>query len=100
MTKMTLTLFPMVGLSARALELKEGALIIGDTVVALRVSPEPEGDEPFVPDHALLAGPIRQDADGRWQVRMILPITKDASEAARFPAPIEIEQDGPISLPG
>ena len=37
--------------------------------------------------------------DGTLQLTLILPIGPDAPEAAKFPAPIMVTQDGPIALP-
>lgn len=37
--------------------------------------------------------------DGTLTLHLFLPIGANASEAARFPKPIIVEEDGPIKLP-
>ena len=37
--------------------------------------------------------------NGEIELTLLLPITPQASEAARFPAPITVTADGPITLP-
>ena len=37
--------------------------------------------------------------DGVLHVPLLLPLGPDASEAARFPVPIIVTQDGPVELP-
>lgn len=37
--------------------------------------------------------------NGDIELTLLLPITPQASEAARFPAPITVTADGPITLP-
>lgn len=40
------------------------------------------------------------EADGEdLRVTVLFPIAADAPEAARFPAPIRVESDGPVALP-
>ncbi|WP_177340763.1 hypothetical protein [Comamonas thiooxydans] len=45
-----------------------------------------------------IAGDV-QRIDGVLQVSLLLPIAADASNAARFPQPITVTQDGPVELP-
>ena len=45
-----------------------------------------------------VAGDV-QRIDGVLQVSLLLPIAADASNAARFPQPITVTQDGPVELP-
>ena len=45
-----------------------------------------------------IAGDV-QRIDGVLQVPLLLPIAADASDAARFPAPIVVTQDGSVELP-
>lgn len=45
-----------------------------------------------------IAGDV-QRIDGVLQVPLLLPIAADASNAARFPQPITVTQDGPVELP-
>ncbi|WP_193752306.1 hypothetical protein [Comamonas testosteroni] len=45
-----------------------------------------------------IAGDV-QRVDGVLQVPLLLPIASDASDAARFPEPITVTQDGPVELP-
>ncbi len=45
-----------------------------------------------------IAGDV-QRIDGVLQVSLLLPITSAASEAACFPDPITVTQDGPVELP-
>lgn len=45
-----------------------------------------------------IAGDVQRVA-GVLHVPLLLPIVADASEAARFPEPIAVTQDGPVELP-
>ncbi|WP_406870271.1 hypothetical protein ABEB22_10815 [Thioclava sp. 'Guangxiensis'] len=47
-----------------------------------------------------LAGYIQSaiQADGEWTVTLLLPLTENASEAQRFPAPVSVTS-GPVPLP-
>ena len=44
-----------------------------------------------------IAGDV-QRIDGVLHVPLLLPIAADASDAARFPQPITVTQDGPVEL--
>ncbi len=46
-----------------------------------------------------IAGDVRRDG-GILQIPIILPIGRDAPPAARFPAPLTVTGDGPVTLPG
>jgi len=48
--------------------------------------------------HDWIVGQPEQVA-GVWQVTLILPHGADAGEATRFPDPITVTADGPVSLP-
>lgn len=37
--------------------------------------------------------------NGDIELTLLLPITADASDAAKFPAPILVSEDGPVVLP-
>lgn len=45
------------------------------------------------------AGDATRDDDGTLRLALVLPHGPGASEAARFPEPVEAPSDGPISLP-
>lgn len=45
-----------------------------------------------------IAGDVRR-IDGVLQVPLLLPLGPDASEAARFPEPINVATDGSVELP-
>lgn len=49
-------------------------------------------------DSPWIAGDV-QRFDGILQLPLLLPITADASDAARFPQPLTVTQDGPVELP-
>lgn len=49
-------------------------------------------------DSPWIAGEVSR-VDGVLQVSLLLPIAADASDAARFPEPIAVTQDGPLELP-
>jgi hypothetical protein len=38
--------------------------------------------------------------DGRIEATLLLPISADAPESARFPQPLVLDGDGPVPLPG
>ncbi|ENU4129255.1 hypothetical protein [Pseudomonas aeruginosa] len=63
-------------------------------------TPLPEGGE--LPAEAIgsewFAGPAVRRAD-RLELNLRLPLSGDASAAARFPEPLLIEADGPVELP-
>lgn len=48
--------------------------------------------------HDWIIGQPVQD-DGVWHVALILPHGADAPEATRFPDPITVSADGPVTLP-
>lgn len=45
-----------------------------------------------------IVGDVQRIA-GVLHIPLLLPIAADASEAARFPTPIIVTQDGPVELP-
>lgn len=47
---------------------------------------------------AWIAGPVRREG-GALHLSLILPHGPNAPEAAKFPAPITVQADGPIALP-
>lgn len=53
--------------------------------------------DPEVPHDWIVGQPV-QDA-GVWHVTLILPHGADAPEATRFPEPITVTADGPVTLP-
>jgi len=63
-------------------------------------SPLPDGAT--LPAEAIdceyIAGPVER-VDGQLRLTLLLPITSNASEAARFPEPIIDPADGPLELP-
>ena len=95
----TLTLAPQVSLrSALTVAVAGETLIVcGD---AIDLSPLGEGD--ILPgeaiDHPSIADKIRREG-GVIQVTLLFPIRADAPEAARFPEPITVTADGPVTLP-
>lgn len=36
--------------------------------------------------------------DGAWQITVLLPHGADAGESVRFPEPVGLEEDGPVSM--
>ncbi len=46
-----------------------------------------------------IAGDVMRDAAGMLHVPVFLPHSGSASEAARFPQPIDVTEDGPVTLP-
>ncbi|MNZ91180.1 hypothetical protein D3C78_1101550 [compost metagenome] len=46
-----------------------------------------------------ILGDVVRDAEGVLHVSLMFPHGPDASEAARFPEPITITEDGPVELP-
>lgn len=93
-----LTLSPQVRLDTLAVHVTGDVLTLDG--VALDFSQLPEGAT--LPRAAIsspwIAGDV-QRIDGVLQVSLLLPITADASDAARFPQPITVTQDGPVELP-
>lgn len=56
-----------------------------------------------LPKGAVASGWLAADVTrtgGQLQVALILPLGTDASDTARFPLPLELTEDGPVSLPG
>jgi len=64
------------------------------------LSPLPEGGE--LPSEAIpgevFAGPIKREG-GMIEVALRFPVAPVASEAARFPEPIIVTNDGPVEMP-
>lgn len=52
-----------------------------------------------VAPHPWIIGPVERRA-GRLHLSLLLPHGADAPEAVRFPAPLSVESDGPVPLPG
>ncbi|ETX26451.1 hypothetical protein, partial [Roseivivax isoporae] len=46
-----------------------------------------------------IAGDVERAADGTLTVPLILPHGPDAPEATRFPDPVTLTADGPVTLP-
>ena len=55
-------------------------------------------DAAAAPDPWIAGQPVQEG--GVWQVTLILPHGPDAPEAVRYPAPITVTGDGPVTLPG
>lgn len=93
---MKILLSPQVRFDAQPMVLsREGdTLTINGEAVALQT--EPVDDTPLHP--ALVSWPHRDE--GEWVVTLLYPIAPDASEADRFPAPMEVTGDGVIEMPG
>ena len=55
----------------------------------------------FLPSHAIdspwFIGDVRRDG-GDLSVELLLPHGPDAGQARLFPAPLDVKEDGPISL--
>lgn len=79
-------------------------IVSGDILVlngeVLDFGPLPEGGT--LPSDAVgcewLLGDVHR-TDGQIELTMILPHAADASEAARFPEPLNITENGPVELP-
>lgn len=77
----------------------------GDTLIvngeAFNFAPLPEGGK--LPREAIenmwFVGPVER-IGGVLHMTLMLPFGADAPEAARFPEPITVIEDGPIVLPG
>jgi len=52
-----------------------------------------------LPDIGLFAGDIERDNAGELTIRLILPFGKNAPHETRFPEPITVTADGPVTLP-
>jgi len=48
---------------------------------------------------AWFAGDVRRDDAGVLHIPLVLPISASSSDAARFPAVLSIDANGPIALP-
>lgn len=73
-------------------------LTINDQVVDFSVIPDgatyPDGSD-FSP---YIIGPVER-INGEINITLILPNAANASEAARFPQPISVADNGPVELP-
>lgn len=49
-------------------------------------------------DSGWFAGPVRR-VSGKLYITILLPHGPDAPEQTRFPAPVDVTDDGPISVP-
>ncbi len=60
-------------------------------------------DDAELPSDAITSdwftGPVRREG-GELRVSILLPIGHDAPEAARFPKPVSVINDGVLTLPG
>lgn len=50
-------------------------------------------------DCIYMAGDVTRDLSGDLTVTILLPFGSGAPEETRFPEPIVVEQDGPVTLP-
>ncbi|EPX84479.1 hypothetical protein ruthe_02159 [Rubellimicrobium thermophilum DSM 16684] len=64
----------------------------------LDLSQRDEAGDVVVP-HPWIIGPVERRV-GRLHLSLLLPHGADAPEAVRFPAPLAVEADGPVPLPG
>jgi hypothetical protein len=46
-----------------------------------------------------IAGDVSRDTDGLLTVPVLLPHGPNAPEARRFPVPVAVDEDGPVTLP-
>lgn len=53
--------------------------------------------DPEAPHDWIVGQP--EQVDGVWHVTIVLPHGAEAPEATRFPAPITVTADGPVTLP-
>ena len=49
-------------------------------------------------DCEYIVGEVKRE-DGEIELTLLLPITRDASEAAKYPEPITMTTDGEVALP-
>jgi len=96
---MHITLIPMRRDDALSLARAGDHLIVNG--VAFDFSDLPDGAT--LPQDAVacdwLAGDVER-IDGVLHLALILPVGAQAPQEARFPAPLTVSQDGPVSLPG
>lgn len=95
---MFILLRPSLGPGTLALARAGDTLTINGDAFDFSVIP----DGGFIPAEAvaspLITEPVRRIA-GRLHIPVMMPIGYEASEAQRFPAPIDNPADGPIELP-
>jgi hypothetical protein len=104
---MILTLIP-IRMDARLTLVREGETLVvngerldlsaatGDA--PLDLSARDGAGDPVAP-HPWIVGPVTR-REGRLHLAVLLPHGPDAPESARFPAPLALEADGPVALPG
>ena len=80
------------------LERAGDTLIVNGTAHDFSAVP-PDGTIPAETlDETWFAGPVRRDAQGLLSVTLRLPHGPDAPHAQRFPAALQVTQDGPVTL--
>ncbi|GGD22223.1 hypothetical protein [Sinisalibacter lacisalsi] len=86
----------------------DGTLTIRKTADVLTINGEDFDFGPLpagatLPQEAIgsphFAADVERDESGTLCVTLLFPVGANASEAARFPAPITVAADGPINLP-
>lgn len=95
---MLITLSPMRDDACLTLERAGETLIVNGTAYDLSATPEGgrlDGEEIGCPS---LIGDVRR-RDGRLALTLILPHDADAPDETLFPAPVEVDHDGPVALP-
>ena len=65
---------------------------------AVNLGKIPEGGDGFDPEWRWIIEPVTR-VDGQLRVTISLPIGPDASDAALWPEPLTLTDDGPVPLP-
>lgn len=65
---------------------------------AVNLGEIPEGGDGYDPEWTWIIEPVTR-VDGQLRVTISLPIGPDASDAALWPEPLTLTDDGPVSLP-
>lgn len=95
---MRLTLYPQARFDSLQVSVAADMLTLNSVTLDFTQLPDGATLPREAIDSPWIAGDV-QRIEGVLQVSLLLPITANASDAARFPVPITVMQDGPVELP-
>lgn len=95
---MKINLSPQVRTDALVVSKSGDALTINDVVYDFSQLTEGSTLPAEAIDSEYFVGDVRRE-NGDIELTLLLPITADASEAAKYPEPITLTTDGEVTLP-
>lgn len=95
---MKIILHPSIDMRSLSVSIQADVLILNGESFDFSALPEGGTLPAAAIDSGHFAGPVSR-IEGELQICLIMPISGNASETARFPQPIHVTEDGPVALP-